>query len=226
MRTKTLLLTAALGAAGIATSMAQVFSVNAVGYVNTTLLPGFNLISNPLNNTAGNTIENLFGTGFQAGVPAGTIVYYFNPTTDAFVIASYEALFGVFDPPTAASQVVAPGEGVFVFLGGNANATVTFVGEVPQGTASNQQIPPGFSIKGSTVPTAGPITGMNFPAADGDIVYEWNPTTDSYVISTFQALFGGWDPQVPNIDVGEAFWVNKTGNAAVAWNRDFNVNQP
>ena len=47
MRTKTLLLTAALSAAGIASSMAQVYSVNAVGYVNTPLVTGFNLISNP-----------------------------------------------------------------------------------------------------------------------------------------------------------------------------------
>jgi hypothetical protein len=76
MRTKTLLLTAALSAAGVATSMAQgaVYSVNAVGYVNTPLVAGFNLVSNPLNNTAanGNTIESLF-----AGVPDGTQVYKF-----------------------------------------------------------------------------------------------------------------------------------------------------
>jgi hypothetical protein len=224
MRTKTLLLTAALSAAGIATSMAQVYSVNAVGYVNTTLLPGFNLISNPLDNKTGNTIQNLFGTGWNGAIPGGTIVYYFNSTTDSFVIASYEELFGTFDPPTAANQVVPPGEGVFILVGGNANQTVTFVGEVPQGTASNTQIPPGFSIKGLTVPAAGAINTMNFPAADGDIIYEWNPQTDQYTISTFQQLFGGWDPQVPNIDVGEAFWVSKTGNAAVAWDRNFSVN--
>ena len=41
MRTKTLLLTAALCAAGIATSKAQVYSVNAVGYVNTALVKAF-----------------------------------------------------------------------------------------------------------------------------------------------------------------------------------------
>jgi hypothetical protein len=224
MRTKTLLLTAALSAAGIATSMAQVYSVNAVGYVNTTLFPGFNLISNPLDNKTGNSIQNLFGTGWNGTVPNQTIVYYFNSATDQFVTAQFDDLIGTFDPPTAANQVVAPGEGVFVFVPGNANQTVTFVGEVPQGAASNQQVPPGFSIKGSTVPAAGPITGMNFPAAAGDTIYEWNPTTDQYIPSSFDPLFGGWDPQVPNIDVGEAFWVFKTGNAAVAWDRNFSVN--
>jgi hypothetical protein len=223
MRTKTLLLTAALGAAGIATSMAQVYSVNAVGYVNTTLLPGFNLISNPLNNTAGNTIQNLFGTGWNGTIPNLTVVYYFNPTTDAFVSAQYDDLVGAFDPPANASQVVAPGDGVFVFNAGNANATVTFVGEVPQGAASNTQIPAGFSIKGSTVPAAGPIGGMNFPAQNGDIIYKWNPNTDAYETSNFDSLFGGWDP-MPNIGVGEGFWVFNSRTTSVAWDRNFSVN--
>jgi hypothetical protein len=224
MRTKTLLLTAALAAAGIATSMAQVYSVNAVGYVNTPVLPGFNLISNPLNNTAGNTIANLFGAGWNGTVPPGTIVYYFNAVTDAFVIAGWDDLTGTFEPAANAAQDIPVGQGVFLFVGGAANAQVTFVGEVAQGPASNTLIPSGFSIRASTVPAAGPITGMNFPAADGDTIYEWNPTTDSYIISGFDSLVGGWSPAVPNIDVGEAFWVSKTGTVPVAWDRNFSVN--
>ena len=47
MRTKTLLLTAALAAAGVVSSMAQVYSVNSVGYVNLTLPNGFSMIANP-----------------------------------------------------------------------------------------------------------------------------------------------------------------------------------
>jgi hypothetical protein len=202
--------------------MAQVYSVNAVGYVNTTLVPGFNLVSNPLNNTTGNTIANLFGTGIQGTIPDGTIVYYFNPTTDQFVSALYDALDAAFGPAANAATVVAPGNGVFVFVPGNANVTCTFVGEVPQGTASNQDIPQGFSIKASTVPAGGPITGMQFPAADGDVIYEWNATTDQYIPSIFDGLDNAWGPQVPSIDVGEAFFVFK--GAAAAWTRNFSVN--
>jgi len=224
MRTKTLLLTAALAAAGIATSMAQVYSVNAVGYVNTAVVPGFNLISNPLNNTAGNTIGNLFGTGWNGTIPQGTIVYYFNAVTDAFVIAGWDDLTGSFEPAANAAQDVPVGQGVFLFVGGAAPGQVTFVGEVAQGAASNTLIPSGFSIRASTVPAAGAITSMNFPAADGDIIYEWNPTTDAYIISGFDSLVGGWSPSVPNIDVGEAFWVSKTGSVPVAWDRNFSVN--
>src|SRR4051812_11281238 len=46
MRTKTLLLTAALAAVGVSSSMAQVYSVNAVGYVNLSIPKGFSMIAN------------------------------------------------------------------------------------------------------------------------------------------------------------------------------------
>jgi hypothetical protein len=196
--------------------------VNAVGYVNTTLVPGFNLVSNPLNNTTGNTIANLFGTGIQGTVPDGTIVYYFNPATDQFVSALYDALDGAFGPAANAATVIAPGNGAFVFVPGSANVTCTFVGEVPQGAASNQDLVQGFQIKASTVPAGGPITGMQFPAADGDVIYEWNATTDSYVASIFDGLDNAWGPQVPNIDVGEAFFLFK--GAPATWTRNFSVN--
>jgi hypothetical protein len=223
MRTKTLLLTAALSAAGIATSMAQVYSVNAVGYVNTTLVPGFNLISNPLNNTTGNTIQNLFGTGVQGAIPQGLLVYHFDPTTDQFVSAGYDDIDQAFLPAANAATVINPGTGVFVFVPGTANLTVTFVGEVPQGAASNQDLVQGFSIKGSTVPQAGPITTLQFPAAQGDIIYEWNPTTDAYVSAGYDDIDLTWLPAVPDIAVGEAFFLFK--NTPGTWTRNFNVNQ-
>ena len=108
---------------------AQVYSVNVVGYVNSTLKPGFNLISNPLNNTAtgGNTVGTIFGSA----LPDGSAVY-------KFVNGGYEAvnafsdMFG-WDTP---GQTLVPGEGVFVFLAGSADVTVTFVGDVNQGALS------------------------------------------------------------------------------------------
>jgi hypothetical protein len=222
MRTKTLLLTAALSAAGIATSMAQVYSVNAVGYVNTTLFPGFTLVSNPLNNTTGNTIQNLFGTGIQGTVPGGLIVYHFNPTTDQFVTAVWDDIDGAFTPAANGATQIPPGTGVFVFNPSANNVTCTFVGEVPQDAASNIQIPQGFSIKGSTVPQEGTLPALQFPGADGDIAYEWNPTTDQYVSAVFDGIDNAWVPAAPNIQVGEAFFVFKA--AASPWNRNFKVN--
>jgi len=226
MRTKTLLLTAALSAAGIASSMAQaVYSVNAVGYVNTQLVPGFNLVSNPLDNKTGNTIGNLFGTGLAGGIPDGLSVYYFDPNIDDYVSGLYESILGGWQPASAANQVVPPGEGVFVYWPGTANGTNTFVGEVLQAAASNQQIPPGFSIKGSTVPIAGTVTSMNFPVADGDSIYRWDTTIDDYVSYLYESILGGWQPSVPSLNVGEAAFVFKAGTTPVTWTRNFTINQ-
>jgi hypothetical protein len=203
--------------------MAQVYSVNAVGYVNTTLVPGFNLVSNPLDNKTGNTIQNLFGNGIQGTIPNNLTVYYYNPDTDAFVIASYDDIAEEFLPTAQASTVVSPGNGVFVRNPSSQNLTVTFVGEVPQGAASNQQVPQGFSIKASTVPIAGTVTSMGLPGAQGDRIYEWDAAGQRYVPAVYDDILEDWDPAPPNIGVGEAFFLFKV--APATWNRNFSVNQ-
>lgn len=213
MRTKTLLLAAALTAAGVATSMAQVYSVNAVGYVNTTLKPGFTLVSNPLN-AADNSIRNLF-----KGVPSGTQVYKY--TASGYVIATYDSDLGDFDPEAAAATTVVPGEGVFVKLPAGAPVTITFVGEVPQGTALDNPLPAGLSIRSSIVPQAGTAADLGLVGAPGDQLYQYDNTT-GYYISTFDADLGDWDPSLKSLKVGEAFFLRK--KAAGTWHRSFSVN--
>src|SRR5437867_2052515 len=159
MRTKTSLLIAALSAAGVATSMAQVFSVNAVGYVNTKVPGGgkLALISNPPT-AADNTIAALF-----AGVPDGTQVYKFDDTAKTFTTATFDGLEGKFLPDAAAKLTVVPGEGVFVRNNSAAEIQVTFVGEVPQGTAAAplvNKLPAGLSIRSSMVPQSGTATAL------------------------------------------------------------------
>src|SRR5690348_7525926 len=127
MRTKTLLLIAALGAAGAGTSMAQVFSVNAVGYVNKTIPPNaFAMVANPLT-AATNTVNALF-----AGVPNGFQVYIYTPGK-GYDVATFDDLAGAFTPDSAANAVINPGSGVFVHNPSASPVTITFVGEVPQG---------------------------------------------------------------------------------------------
>ncbi|HKX60959.1 MAG TPA: hypothetical protein VJS65_03930 [Verrucomicrobiae bacterium] len=58
MRT-TLFLIAALSVAGATTSTAQVYSVNTVGYIKLTMVPGFNLVGNQLNRTSENSLNNV-----------------------------------------------------------------------------------------------------------------------------------------------------------------------
>jgi hypothetical protein len=216
MRTKTLLLTAAVGAAGVATSMAQVFSVNAVGYVNVTVKKGLAMIANPLNATD-NKVSTLLGTS----LPDGTTVYKFNAATSQYEVNGLN--FGSWDLP---NQTLAPGEGAFISNPGPADITLTFVGEVPQGSLQNA-VPKGFSIKSSQVPQAGALdTDLKFPIAEDDTVYKWNTTAQNYDPYSFS--FGTWSgpgggTTAPQIGVGESFFVSSA--AGGSWNRTFSVNQ-
>jgi hypothetical protein len=211
MKTKALLLTAALGVAGAATSMAQVYSVNAVGYINVTCNNGFTMISDQLL-VANRTVESLL-----AGVPDGTAVYKYNGTF--FEISTYD-LSGVggWDPDGTAT--IDHGSGVFIFNPGSA-FTVTFVGEVPTGNLSTP-VSQNFSILSSKVPQGGLVTtDLSFPAADGDAVYKYNGTF--YEIYTYDLSgVGGWDPEEPTIAVGSAFFLFSPAPHG-PWNRTFTL---
>jgi hypothetical protein len=214
MRTKTLIVQSALSAAGVATSMAQVFSVNAVGYVNLAVPPGFSLIANQLNAPT-NTLAALLPT-----VAAGTTIYKFNGTT--YDISTFDDLDNAWAPN--GNTTLNPGEGAFIRNPTAAAITLTFVGEVPTGALSNP-LPAGFSIRSSQVPQAGKLsTDLAYKAAAADTVYQFNNATGAYVINTFDDLDNAWAPAEPTLKVGEAFFIKKT--AAGTWDRTFNVNTP
>jgi len=200
MRTKTLLLTAALGAAGVASAVAQVYSVNAVGYVNTALATGYNLVANPLN-TGGNTVAEVHPT-----ILDGTLVYTFNAGT--FVVTQY-------DGEWLGSVVLAPGTGYFLRVTGA--TTVTYVGEVPQGTLTTP-LSAGLNLVGSKVPQAGKLqTDLGYTPANGDVIYLYSPTG----YSVFQ-YDDEWLPSEPTLSVGQGLWIQKI--AAGSWTRTFSVN--
>jgi hypothetical protein len=232
MRTKTLLLTAALGAASIASSMAQVYSANAVGYVNLSLPAGYSLISNPLNGT-NNHLNTILPLPNSAD---GTIIYRFKPGTQIYgdSITFYQD-FGWFTNDGDPNWLVLnPGEGVFIQPNGPTPLNVTFVGEVPQGNLAHP-VAANYSIQASEVPQALPLGAdgqagtLQFPAVPGDIVYIFDATTQSYKDSfTFYPDYGWFTatddpgPQGPTIPVGTAFFVYKVAGAT--WDRQFSVN--
>jgi len=218
MRTKTWFLTAALVAAGALTSMAQsnVYSLNVVGYVNVNLPSGFSLVNNPLNVAAGNSLENTLGTN----VLDGTTVYHF-ASGHYDVVASFIAQgANIWDT----SLNINPGDGIFVFSPGA--QTVTFVGEVLQGSQTNS-IPNGFSILGSKVPQAGGLVSvLGFPAKDQDVVYQFHAgySTDTFFgPPTVPAGSEFWDGgSEPSLTVAEGFFLF-TSAGAHSWIRSFTV---
>jgi hypothetical protein len=229
MRTKTILLATALSAVGAATSMAQVFSVNAVGYVNKVIpANGFALISNPLK-AATNTVNALFNP-----VPVGFAVYIYDQTK-GFTVGSYDDLAGAFVPDTVGNATLLPGQGVFVKNPTSSDVTVTFVGEVMQGTLTTPLVP-GLQIVSSQVPQAGTVADLGLPstaatgASAGDTVYQFitnDPTpanNQKYYVSTYDDLSDAFIPALKSIDVGDAIFLKRI--AAGNWTRTFNVNSP
>lgn len=199
--------------------MAQVYSVNAVGYVNLDLPQGFSLIANPLNNGS-NKIGDVIPTA-----PNGSTIFKFDGVGFDNNAPSYLEGFGWFQAPPgdAATYTLNPGQGVFISL--PAAAKLTFVGEVPQGTLTTT-VPTGFSILASQVPQAGTLTtALGFTGALQDTVFKFLRATQKYDDNTPQ-YFGpevGWFPSEPTLEVGESFFLLRTA-AAGTWTRTFSVN--
>jgi hypothetical protein len=234
MRTKTLLLTAALTAAGIASSMAQVYSVNAVGYVNVTLKKGYNLISNPLNN-AGNTIGELIPV--NSNLPDGTVLVTWNANLgtiggfDSDAPAFYPGI--VWDP---AGPALPPGQAFYLYIpeaSPNATYTVTFVGEVPQGNLSVDMVGSGrYNSIATPVPQTGTIsTDLKFTPSDGDTLLKWDSNKNPPGFADLVYVYNdgvGWNDgnQVvePTIGISEGFFLLRTSTTGVDWTRSFSVN--
>jgi len=229
MRTKTLLLTAAVIAVGIGASQAQIFSVNAVGYVNVTIKPGYNLIANPLNGT-----NNQISTVMPAtSLPDDTTLLTWNGTIQDFNQADFVASGAWYDQLGNPSHtVVAPGAGFFIYKPNAGNLTATFVGEVPQGTLSNP-IGQNFGFYSSIVPQSAGLSTLAFPGVV-DMTYQtFNTTIQDYdqayqYVGTIPGYPSGWadpagNPADPTPAVAQGFLIFNPGSAQ-SWNRTFSVN--
>jgi hypothetical protein len=211
MRTKLVLTTAALGVAGSLGAVAQVYSVNAVGYINVTVPANqFVIAANQLN-TGGNTIAQVIPTTVE-----GTTIYKYG-AAGFEVPNAFE--FGEWGNP---AQVLAPGDGFFVKNNSASPVTITFVGEVPQGASLSTALRNGLNLTASQVPQAGRLQAdLGYVPTEGDIVYKWNTATQAYAAPNgFE--FGEWAGGDPQLTVGEGFFLQKNG--AGSWTRSFSVN--
>jgi hypothetical protein len=214
MKAKALLAAGLLMAAGVASSSAQtVYSVNAVGFVNVTCPPGFSIIANPLEAST-NTVQALMPTT----LPSLAAVFKFDSVGGAFQ-GSIHLGSGNW---TANSMTLVPGEGFFFKNPSGADITITFVGNVKQGSLTTS-LPQGFSLVASQVPQSGLVsTDLGLPASPLDAVFRYNNTTSQYDGYIF--IGGTWTGGgEPTIGVGEGFFVKK--QSAASWVRTFSVNQ-
>ena len=236
MRTKTLLLAAALSAAGLATSLAQsnVYSLNVVGYINIpTPTNGLYLVAPAQLDFDGtgvnNTVLTTFGTG-QGGVPyaATTHLYAFDKATGSYVNALFAA--GAWVAGTGLNDVTSKGlqsgQGVFYERKTGSPTNLTFVGNVLQGALVNTPST-GVSLTSSKVPQAGGIStvlGLSLPTqASAQNIYRHASWVDTGTGQYKQSLYlnGNWVGGEPSINVGEAFFLNAAAGAT--WTRNFTV---
>jgi hypothetical protein len=220
MRTKVLALSALVGALGAASAIAQtnVYSINAVGYINVTLSPGFNILTCQLV-TTNNTVANLLND--SSGVYDGCTVYKFTPAhpgyNDDFGDSTGSSYSNGWD--FNGTITMNPGEAIWFNNGKTTNLTATFVGTVPQGT-NIVPIIQGYQMIGSPVPFSGDlVTNMQFTNyADHSTLYVFNNPAPgkprgAYNIN-FIDLTGGasssyksqWDGPDPELAVGQGFF--------------------
>jgi hypothetical protein len=210
MRTKALLCAAAL-AAGAATSMAQsnVYSLNVVGYYNVPVPANqLVLLANQLN-TTNNTIANLIQG------PANAQFYKYNGGYTAYTFDDVDLVW----TPNG-NATLNPGEGGF--YKSPSATTLTFVGEVPQGSLTNTLPINLLAIRSSMVPQAGKIsTDLALPAEANDQAYTYN---NGYTAYTFDDVDLVWTPSEPNVGVGQAFFYKKAASSTKSqWVRNFTV---
>ncbi|HWD19765.1 MAG TPA: hypothetical protein VHB20_10855 [Verrucomicrobiae bacterium] len=243
MRTKTLVLTAlsSLSAIGLmAQTSTNVYSLNAVGYINVAVPQGFSIIADQLwANTSGSNAIGQVLVAPQDGSLDGSKLYKFSGakyhiyTMDSGIADSWDPIASGpdADADPGAHVTLNPGEGAF-FLSA-APATFTFVGTVPQGTNS---IPlhAGFNLISSAVPQAGGVTStlgfpIDFSAAgsqDGDKLYTFDHTAGYHIYTVDSGDASGWQSgQEPHVLVGQGFFYLTTASGPSSWTRVFSVNQ-
>jgi len=245
MRTKTLALSALLGMIGSASLVAQtnVYSLNAVGYINVTIVPGFNMISCPLIASPDNTIGTLLPNG-GGGQPTsnqynGWAVYQWSPGINNYVADSAAAKAannaGHVNGWTGGGTITMnPGQAVWVSSSAGAPVIVTFVGTVPQNGSSTltQTLFPGFNMVSSAIPMSGDLvantnTLLTGFEGGGDATYFWdvNLSPANYDTPNNYTTKHGWngnDPTTTNIAQG--FWYYNNGAGNETWTENFAIN--
>jgi hypothetical protein len=231
MRTKTLLLTAALSAAGIASSMAQVYSVNAVGYINVTVPAGkYAIIANQLTNSPGNYLTNVLSTG----VPDSASLAKWDAATGLFLdVDTYYDGYGWRDSSfNPSSTQFNPGEAAFFQNPSGVPITLTFVGEVPQGDTLSVSVLSGYNLISSIVPMSTSLTNatMGFPVPPDQTAYlEWDANAGAYKeVLTYYTGYGWKDGSFndanPTPAVGGGFFMQNPDLGSFQWTRSFKVN--
>lgn len=211
-------------AAGLASSMAQVYSLNVVGYVNQTVQAGkWYMWGNPLSASTNTSAVVLAGLSGDPEGWSGAMVYGFTAAGgytggDSFIGSGFNAWF----PGTTD---LAPGNGFFFYA--PTNGTVTFVGEVVTTNKFNLVGPNSWNMVSSAWPAANNLVAMGLIGASGDVVYRYDATAGYNAGTSYIPGYGWFDSlgsttNGPVLNVGEGVFY-KNANATVNWTQGFTI---
>jgi hypothetical protein len=228
MRTKSIILSAIVGALSSVSLMAQVYSLNAVGYINVTCPPGFSILANQLN-TTNNNISPMLDSQLLDGNHDGVTIYKYDPVggfDDILVVVQAGPV--VSWQGSATNSTLNPGEAAFIFNPFSTNFNLTFVGTVPQGSLTNA-LSQNFNLVSAVVPQAAALdTSMGLKPTPGDTVYFYDSVLGYDAIYAYTP--GGWQvsnpslPPSPTPNVGQGFFYYSAASGTTNWVNNFSVN--
>jgi hypothetical protein len=243
MRTKTMILSGVIAALSGASLMAQVYSLNAVGYINVTVPGGaggaFSILADQLfatNQSTPQYISPLLDAQLLDGNHNG--VEIFKLSGGSFVTLVVGQASGQpaawSSPATAQATSLNPGEAVFIYNPYPTNFTLTFVGQVPQGNMTNSSLQgftalnSGFSLISSIVPQTGAIDSVmqlgQGVANPGDEIFLLDPVLGySTSVATLVNGIFSWQPASPSPAVAQGFYYYTSSPSGVTWVRNFSV---
>jgi hypothetical protein len=226
MRTKTMLLSALLGSLGSLSLMAQstnVYSLNAVGYINVTLPPLWSIISCPLMASPDNTLNTLFTN--SGGAFKKFQEWSWFPATGTYA----EDIGTASGWLNGGTNTLNPGQAVWIYNPGTTTVTNTFVGTVPSGTLNNVLLPQTYNLMSSILPTSGDIVTNSLMlftnATKKDQAWAYSSATQGFSESVSgggSAWPNGGDPVQP---IAGGFFYFNAGTVANTWVENFSVSQ-
>lgn len=225
MRTKSILLGAAVLAAGVASSFAQtnVYSINVVGYMNIGISNGYNLVANQLDYDGTNNINTILPV-----MPDGCQLLQWNPAIQNFapVVQYYVAGNGWYDGSfNPATNRLTPGIGAFIY-NPNPGTTVTIAGQVTQGT--NVTTVNGiYGFYSTIAPIASSLDTNGFPAQDGMQYFTFVNGNYTPAVQYYVAGNGWYDgsfvQQHPTPQPGQGFVIYNPLATSYPWTQSFTV---
>jgi hypothetical protein len=223
MRTKTLLLSGVVAALSGACAMAQVYSLNAVGYINVTVIPGFSIIANQLN-TTNNNLSPLLDSQLLDGGHNGVEIFKYNAAGGTFstlIVATAGSTPEWNNLAAAQTTTLNPGEAAFIYNPFGTNFTLTFVGTVMQGSLTNTLVQ-GFNLVSSIVPQSGALdTALGVAPSPGDETFFLGAVSFAANVWTGTSWSAG---SAPLPAVGQGFYYYTPSPSGLSWVRTFNVN--